>query len=113
MQLTSRAEPYVSHSYSLDDVSFREVVYPDGFDMAKHEHEQDCLVNVLEGVLTGSMGASSLTAGRSNLFFVPAGQPHTNQFHKTVRTFDIVLSNSYSKKLQDFLRPADRFSIWE
>lgn len=113
MQQMPFAEPYVSRSYFLDDVSFREVVYPDGFDMASHEHEQDCLVSVLEGDLTGTMGNSSLTASRSNLFFVPAGQPHTNQFHKTVKTFDIVLSSSYSKKFQDYLRPAGGFSIWE
>ena len=113
MQLTSFAEPYVSRSYSLDDVTFREVVYPDGFDMAKHEHEHDCLVSVLDGVLTGNMGTSSLIADRSTLFFVPAGQPHTNQFHKNVKTFDIVLSDSYSEKFQDFLGTDKGFSIWE
>ncbi len=113
MQQTSFAEPYVSRSYSLDDVAFREVVYPDGFDMPKHEHEHDCLVSVLDGVLTGNMGTSSLIANRSTLFFVPAGQPHTNQFHKNVKTFDIVLSDSYSEKFQDFLGTDKGFSIWE
>ena len=113
MDQQSFTEPYVSKWYGLEEVSFREVVYPNGYDMATHAHEQDCLVFVTQGVLTGNMGKNSLSAGRSSLFFVPSGQPHTNQFHRTAKTFDIVLSNSFSKKHEEFLGAADGFSIWE
>jgi len=111
--LRERIEPKITQRFGIDGVSFREVVYPDGYDMSLHDHDTDCYVFVLQGVLTGKMGSNDLCASKTNLFYVPTGEMHTNQFHGLVRTFDIVPTKGYRVKFADHILLSTGFKTWE
>lgn len=110
---SERSEPTITRSLWIEGVSFREVEYPDGYDMAPHDHETDCYVFVSQGILTGRMGPNDLCASKANLFYVPAGEMHSNQFRGRVRTFDIVPTNGYRQKFADYLAPNAGFKTWK
>ncbi len=106
-------DPQVIRATGMDGATLREVDYPDGFEMAPHDHRFDCLVFVMSGVLTGTMGAMDLQAPPGSLFYVPMGARHTNQFHGSVRTFDIVLSPHHRENFGGYIQPITGFKTWE
>lgn len=96
-------EPVVPHALETERLLFREVVYPDHYDMPAHEHDIDCFVLVVEGTLAGSVGIEHFDARGASLLFMPARRPHANVSRGDVRTFDVVLTRDASDEYADFL----------
>lgn len=96
-------EPFVTSDLQADGLLFREVFYPDGYDMPAHEHDIDCFVLVLQGTMSGRVEREKFEAPDSTLAFMPAGRPHSSRFHRPVRTFDVVLSSDYAEEYRPFL----------
>lgn len=107
--MVPRNDPTVVSDLRLDRLLFREVAYPQDFQMPAHEHDVDCFVLMLEGAMSGEIVKDRYSAKASNVAFMPAWLPHTSQFHGFVRTFDIVLSANFHSSYGDFI-PRDSHS---
>ncbi|HYC89101.1 MAG TPA: AraC family transcriptional regulator [Thermoanaerobaculia bacterium] len=97
------SEPAVARALETERLLFREVVYPDGYDMPAHEHDIDCFVLILEGTLRGRVGTDAFDARSASLLFMPAWRPHENVSYGSARTFDVVLTSAASEEYGDFL----------
>lgn len=96
-------EPHVPSSFETERLLFREVVYPDGYDMPAHEHDIDCVVLLLQGGMSGALEDETFEASGSSLLFLPAFRPHATRAHGELHTFDVVLSPDYSDEYREFL----------
>lgn len=106
------ADPFVLSSLETETLLFREVSYPDGCKMPPHEHEIDCVVLMLHGTMTGTLGGEEYEAGDSGLLFMPAWRPHSTRTHGGVRTFDVVFSRRTQMKIASSCRVAAMPATW-
>lgn len=114
-QMNSRpcSEPVVTSHFETQRLSFREVEYPESYGMSVHVHESDCIVFVERGTVQEARGKDEFDAPGASLLFVPAGRPHSNRYHRGVRTFDILFSPGYSEEYREFLPRPERSPVWE
>jgi AraC family transcriptional regulator len=83
-----------------DRLVFGEVHYADNYTMPLHAHEEAALVFCLQGTIHEGRQKQTFPIRPSMLTFLPAGEPHTNQFHESVKTFEIMLSSPWLERVQ-------------
>jgi len=87
-------------THSDENLVFREVRYADNYTMPLHAHEEASFVLCLQGTIQEGRQQQIFHISPSMLTFLPAEEPHTNQFHGAVKTFEIALPLQWLERVR-------------
>jgi AraC family transcriptional regulator len=82
--------PYEARFWSAGvDLYSRELVYPSRYCMSQHLHDRAHIVYVLNGSVRSRWRGTEVVNEVGSLFYLPAGEPHTNDFTPGFRSLDV------------------------
>jgi AraC family transcriptional regulator len=98
----------IEATYPFANLVFGEVRYPDNYAMPLHIHEEASLVFCLQGTIQEGRQKQTFHISPSMLTFLPAEEPHSNQFHEGVKTFEIVLPSQWLERIRQLSSLVER-----
>jgi AraC family transcriptional regulator len=98
-QTTGSVHPRFEARYDVGCLHFAEVSYSSSCAPC-HSHEEVTLFLVLQADLRHNCRKQSTMIAPSTLAFLPAGEPHANQFEEGVKLFEIMVEEHWLKRLR-------------
>jgi AraC family transcriptional regulator len=99
----------VLRSRTVAGLILAECRYRPDLEMPRHWHDHAHFYLVLQGSCADTRGQVVTLCQPSSLVFIPAGEPHANQYHgQGTRTFDIELEPRWMRRIGEYSEKLDR-----